>query len=122
MVYVLRPQGIIVWQDMPSGDKATEWIQHRYFDGSERVRSAESEKMYRDEWREIMDCLYNYPCISAMGAFQRGLGQFKTPGNCCVDEGVRPFAPCESSQRRQLLIPAATFLTCIIIRRLRCIF
>lgn len=72
-------KGIIVWQDMPSGDKGPEWIQHRYFDGSERVRSAESEKMYRDEWREIMDCLYNYPCISTWVPFNEAWGQFKTP-------------------------------------------
>lgn len=72
-------KGIIVWQDMPSGDKGPEWIQHRYFDGSERVRSAESEKIYRDEWREIMDCLYNYPCISTWVPFNEAWGQFKTP-------------------------------------------
>ncbi len=72
-------KGVIVWQDMPSGDKGPEWIQHRYFDGSERARSADSEKIYRDEWQEIMDCLYNYPCISTWVPFNEAWGQFKTP-------------------------------------------
>lgn len=71
-------KGIIVWQDMPSGDKGPEWLNHRYFDGSEWTRSAESEATYSKEWKEIMDCLYNYPCISTWVPFNEAWGQFKT--------------------------------------------
>lgn len=71
--------GIIVWQDMPSGDVNPEWQNHRYFDGVELNRSAESEATYRKEWKEIIDCLYNYPCIASWIPFNEAWGQFKTP-------------------------------------------
>lgn len=70
--------GIIVWQDMPSGDKNPEWQMHRYFDGRERQRSAESEANYRKEWKEIIDNLYSYPCIGVWVPFNEAWGQFKT--------------------------------------------
>ena len=61
--------GIIVWQDMPSGDKNPEWQMRKYFDGRERQRSAVSEANYRKEWKEIMDYLYSYPCIGVWVPF-----------------------------------------------------
>ncbi len=70
--------GIIVWQDMPSGDRNPEWINKDYFDGKEAVRSPESEACYKKEWKEIMDCLYNYPCIGIWVPFNEAWGQFKT--------------------------------------------
>ncbi len=72
-------KGIIVWQDMPSGDNGPEWQNRRYFDGIEKQRSPESEATYHREWKEIMDCLYNYPCISTWIPFNEAWGQFKTP-------------------------------------------
>ena len=70
--------GIIVWQDMPSGDKNPEWQMYQYFDGRERQRSAESEANYRKEWKEIIDALYSYPCIGTWVPFNEAWGQFKT--------------------------------------------
>lgn len=70
--------GIIVWQDMPSGDRGPEWQNRKYFDGSERIRSAESEAAYRKEWKEIMDYLYSYPCVGVWVPFNEAWGQFKT--------------------------------------------
>lgn len=70
--------GIIVWQDMPSGDRNPEWQNRRYFDGTELKRSAESEAYYHKEWKEIMDCLYSYPCIGTWVPFNEAWGQFKT--------------------------------------------
>lgn len=70
--------GIIVWQDMPSGDRNPEWQNRRYFDGTEYKRSAESEATYRKEWKEIIDCLYSYPCIGTWVPFNEAWGQFKT--------------------------------------------
>lgn len=70
--------GIIVWQDMPSGDRNPEWQNKKYFDGTEMKRTAESEANYRKEWKEIMDCLYSYPCIGTWVPFNEAWGQFKT--------------------------------------------
>lgn len=71
--------GIIVWQDMPSGDRNPEWQNRKYFEGTEMKRSAESEACYRKEWKEIMDALYSYPCIGTWIPFNEAWGQFKTP-------------------------------------------
>ena len=70
--------GIIVWQDMPSGEPCQPWQQHNYFEGREFQRSPESEATYRKEWREIMDCLYNFPCIGVWVPFNEAWGQFET--------------------------------------------
>ena len=71
--------GIIVWQDMPSGDRNPEWQSQNYFNGTEMKGSAASEACYRKEWKEIMDCLYSYPCIGTWVPFNEAWGQFKTP-------------------------------------------
>lgn len=71
--------GIIVWQDMPSGDRNPEWQNREYFEGMEMKRSDESEACYRKEWKEIMDALYSYPCIATWIPFNEAWGQFKTP-------------------------------------------
>lgn len=70
--------GIIVWQDMPSGDKNPEWQNFKYFDGADLKRSYDSEMCYKKEWKEIIDNLYSYPCISTWVPFNEAWGQFKT--------------------------------------------
>lgn len=70
--------GMIVWQDMPSGDSCYPWQNRQYFQGSENVRSAASETNFRKEWREIMDYLYSYPSIAVWVPFNEAWGQFKT--------------------------------------------
>ena len=70
--------GILVWQDMPSGDLHGDWQNTRWYQGTEFVRSAASEANFRKEWREIMDYLYSHPCIVAWVPFNEGWGQFKT--------------------------------------------
>ena len=70
--------GMIVWQDMPSGDRNPEWEPFKYFDGTELHRSAESEACYRNEWKEIIDNLYSHPCIGTWVPFNERWGQFKT--------------------------------------------
>ena len=70
--------GIIVWQDMPNGDRSPEWQMRQYFTGNEIVRSPESEANYRKEWKEIMDYLYSYPSIGVWVPFNEAWGQFKT--------------------------------------------
>ena len=70
--------GIIVWQDMPSGDRGPGWYNRSYFDGIEAKRSEESEANFRKEWKEIIDFLYSYPCIGTWVPFNEAWGQFKT--------------------------------------------
>lgn len=70
--------GILVWQDMPNGDAQPIWQNRQYFNGTELQRSAESEAIFRKEWKEIMDYLYSYPSIVCWVPFNEGWGQFKT--------------------------------------------
>ena len=70
--------GVIVWQDMPNGDKEPEWQMYNFFTGNELNRTEESEAHYRKEWKEIMDYLYSYPCIGVWVPFNERWGQFKT--------------------------------------------
>ena len=71
--------GILVWQDMPNGDRWADWQQYNYFDGVEKPRSPESEAIFRREWKDIIDALRNYPSIAVWVPFNEGWGQFKTP-------------------------------------------
>ena len=70
--------GILVWQDMPNGDRSPQWQNRDYFKGSELIRSAESEANYRQEWKAIMDYLISYPSIAVWVPFNEAWGQFKT--------------------------------------------
>lgn len=71
--------GVLVWQDMPSGDRTSpQWQGHNYFNGNEIRRSPESEANYRKEWKEIMDYLYSNPCVVTWVLFNEAYGQFKT--------------------------------------------
>ena len=71
--------GIIVWQDMPSGDRGPGWNTKEYFKGPESVRSLESEENYKKEWTEIITALKSQPCIGVWVPFNESWGQFKTP-------------------------------------------
>jgi beta-galactosidase/beta-glucuronidase len=70
--------GILVWQDMPSGDRSPQWQNHQYFNGTELKRSPESEANFRAEWKGIMDYLYSHPSIVCWVPFNEAWGQFKT--------------------------------------------
>ena len=73
--------GMIVWQDMPSGDQADrkpQWQDKNYFTGEEKQRTAISEACYRKEWREIIDALRGFASIGVWVPFNEAWGQFKT--------------------------------------------
>jgi beta-galactosidase/beta-glucuronidase len=72
--------GILVWQDMPSGDLGNRWESRPgvYGRATDKDRTAESEKIYRTEWNEIMQDLYNFPSIVVWVPFNEAWGQFKT--------------------------------------------
>lgn len=71
-------QGILVWQDMPNGDRSPRWEMHKYYQGPDAVRTTESETNYRKEWKDIMDYLYSYPSVAVWVPFNEAWGQFKT--------------------------------------------
>lgn len=80
--YYCDSVGIMVWQDMPSGDLGgNTWdMQPGKISGKnhDKDRSAESEAYYRKEWKAIMDATYNFPSIVVWIPFNEAWGQFKT--------------------------------------------
>ena len=70
--------GIIVWQDMPSGAKGPDWQPRNYFHGVEAQRTPESEAIYRNELKDMIDQHYSYACIGVWTTFNESWGQFKT--------------------------------------------
>jgi beta-galactosidase/beta-glucuronidase len=71
-------EGILVWQDMPSGDQSPQWQSRNYFNGLELQRSSESEENFRREWKEIVDLTYSNPSVVVWVPFNEAWGQFKT--------------------------------------------
>jgi len=70
--------GMLVWQDMPSGDRSAEWDPNGRFDNTEFTRSSESAADYRREWKSIIDARRNHPCIVMWVPFNEGWGQSNT--------------------------------------------
>ena len=64
--------GLLVWQDMPSGDGFPE-------EGRTKIeRSMESAENFRKELKAIMDANFNSPSIVVWVPFNEGWGQFAT--------------------------------------------
>jgi len=68
--------GVLVWQDMPSGDP-------QHYIGSDKNepdadRSAEAKENFEREWKDIIEFLYNAPSIVVWVPFNEGWGQFDT--------------------------------------------
>jgi beta-galactosidase/beta-glucuronidase len=61
--------GVLVWQDMPSGDMRP---------GQIPERSPESAQQFKDEYKDVLDALYHYPSIVMWVPFNEGWGQFQT--------------------------------------------
>lgn len=72
--------GMLVWQDMPSGDLGNRWNDRPGVigPGTDKERTPESESIYRSEWKAIMDANYNSPSIVVWVPFNEAWGQFKT--------------------------------------------
>lgn len=72
--------GMLVWQDMPSGDLGNRWESRPGIIGiaTERERTPESERIFRTEWKAIMDSKMNFPSIVVWVPFNEAWGQFKT--------------------------------------------
>lgn len=64
--------GIMVWQDMPSGDR---YIGSR---DSDIVRSEASAKQFETELKRLIETKYNHPSIVMWVPFNEGWGQYDT--------------------------------------------
>ena len=71
-------EGILVWQDMPSGDLGNQWAARVYNGGTDKNRTPESIANYYQEWQEIMDFLISNPSVVVWVPFNEGWGQFDT--------------------------------------------
>ncbi|MGN7886058.1 glycoside hydrolase family 2 protein [Dyadobacter endophyticus] len=72
--------GMLVWQDMPSGDLGNNWEMRPGITGNEtdKKRTPESENIYKTEWKAIMDANRFFPSIVVWVPFNEAWGQFKT--------------------------------------------
>ncbi len=72
--------GMLVWQDMPSGDMGNRWESRPGIlgKGTSKERTPESEEIFKTEWKAIMDATYNFPSIVVWVPFNEAWGQFKT--------------------------------------------
>ena len=66
--------GLLVWQDMPSGDVNARWPA----DGSEDTRTPAAAAGYETELHALLDTHHNHPSIVAWVPFNEGWGQFDT--------------------------------------------
>ena len=66
--------GLLVWQDMPSGDPG-HYIRR---DQPDANRSPEAKANFEREWKEIINFLYNQPSIVVWVPFNEGWGQYDT--------------------------------------------
>lgn len=64
--------GLLVWQDMPSGDRG---IGDK---DPDLKRTPESANIYEEELKHMIDCLRNHPSIVLWVVFNEGWGQFDT--------------------------------------------
>ncbi|MDR2774447.1 MAG: beta-galactosidase [Tannerella sp.] len=76
--YHCDKEGILVWQDMPSGDLGNRWEAHKYNGGTDKERTQESIDNFYREWKEIMDLCISNPSVVVWVPFNEGWGQFLT--------------------------------------------
>jgi len=76
--------GLLVWQDMPSGD--------RYISGNQPdiTRSPESAANFERELRAMVEGLYNHPCIVMWVPYNEGWGQWDT---CRIVDLIKQWDP-----------------------------
>jgi len=76
--------GLLVWQDMPSGDK--------YIGGRDPdiTRSPESARNFENELKALVDGFYNHPSIVMWVPYNEGWGQWDT---CRIVDLIRQWDP-----------------------------
>ncbi|HRI60658.1 MAG TPA: glycoside hydrolase family 2 TIM barrel-domain containing protein [Saprospiraceae bacterium] len=72
--------GMLVWQDMPSGDMAQgdAWVTNPALEPVDKIRTPESESIYKNELKEMVDACRFFPSIVVWVPFNEAWGQFKT--------------------------------------------
>lgn len=72
--------GMLVWQDMPSGDMAEgdRWVTNPALEPVDKIRTPESEAIFKSELKEMVGACRFFPCIVAWVPFNEAWGQFKT--------------------------------------------
>ena len=68
--------GLLVWQDMPNGDR------HVGREGDDIERTPESAEQFELELRRVIDTLRNHPSIVMWVPFNEGWGQYATARIC----------------------------------------
>ena len=76
--YHCDKEGILVWQDMPSGDMGNQWAPRLYNGGTDKIRTQESIANFYQEWKEIMDLCISNPSVVVWVPFNEAWGQFDT--------------------------------------------
>lgn len=71
-------EGILVWQDMPSGDMGNQWGPREYNAGTDKNRTQESISNFYIEWKEIMNLCMSNPSVVVWVPFNEAWGQFDT--------------------------------------------
>ena len=71
-------EGILVWQDMPSGDMGNKWEMYTYNGGTDKNRTQESKDNFSKEWKEIMNLCMSSPSVVVWVPFNEAWGQFDT--------------------------------------------
>ncbi len=70
--YWCDKMGLLVWQDMPNGDK------HTGYNDEDIERSEESAAQFEKELERLIETKYNHPSIVVWVAFNEGWGQYET--------------------------------------------
>jgi hypothetical protein len=70
--------GLLVWQDMPNGDRQPAWDAHGSHDGTEIERTPESAQQFERELRGIVDALRPFASVVMWVPFNEAWGQFET--------------------------------------------
>ena len=99
-------EGILVWQDMPSGDMGNKWEMHTYNGGTDKNRTQKSKDNFSKEWKEIMDFCMSSPSVVAWVPFNEAWGQFDT------ERIVNWTMEYDPSRLVNPASPAATCSTC----------
>jgi hypothetical protein len=76
--------GILVWQDMPSGDKGIGG------NDPDLKRTPESAQQFELEWKNIIQAFCNYPCIVMWVPFNEGWGQYDTARIVTMTQALDP--------------------------------
>lgn len=76
--YHCDKEGMLVWQDMPSGDMGNQWAPHQYGGGTDKQRTQESIDNFYQEWKEIMNLCVSSPSVVVWVPFNEAWGQFDT--------------------------------------------